>query len=511
LKSPAIILTADETMMSKYRGGIFVGFAACVPQGIIPDLIFFHAVAPPVPRKNGRAVFADSGTRMIEAALLRSGFGEEEVAVVHPRDLSRMVGKETGIVSVSGHDLLGINPPTSTFVELLRKGAPYNRVKFLELMHHPVMKKVTTVVGGKSAWQVTDEHVMDRLGIDHVHLGEGEVSVPKAFSAILAGEEVPRIIQGEDVPLETIPCLRGATIHGLVEISRGCNRGCKFCTPGMQKIRHKPIDQIEADVKLNIAAGNECALLHAEDVLAYGSRRIEPEPEKVIALFSRIAGIEGIKNIGLSHLALATAYHNPDLLGKISDIVYTLPNQTFTGVQTGIETGSPKIMEMYMKSKCAPSSPEEWPEIVAGSLGLLNDHEFIPACTLIAGLPGEEEGDVIRTIELMDDIRDTRSLVVPMNFVSMGPAGLSDKDSFTADKMTPSHWELLGVCIEHDMRMVRHMNRYIVDGNAVMTGISRLAMRYMIRGAEKYSRELKQGHPPEGWDINEKSYLVPEF
>jgi hypothetical protein len=36
-------------------------------------------------------------------------------------------------------------------------------------------------------------------------------------------------------------------------------------------------------------------------------------------------------------------------------------------------------------------------------------------------------------------------------------------------------------------------------------------MRYMIRGAEKYSRELKQGHPPEGWDINAKSYLVPEF
>ena len=98
-----------------------------------------------------------------------------------------------------------------------------------------------------------------------------------------------------------------------------------------------------------------------------------------------------------------------------------------------------------------------------------------------------------------------------MNFVSMGPAGLSDKNSFTADKMTPPHWELLGICIEHDMRIVRRMNRYIVDGNMVMTGIARLAMRYMIRGAEKYSRELKQGHPPEGWDINAKSYLVPEL
>jgi radical SAM superfamily enzyme YgiQ (UPF0313 family) len=509
--SPAIVLTADETMMSRYRGGVFLGFATCTPQGILPDWIFFHALAPPVPRKNGRAVFADPGTRTIEAALLESGFGEDEVAVVHPRDLPRMVGKETGIVSVTGHDLLGINPPTSTFVELLRIGPPYNRVKFLELMKHPVMRNVTTVVGGKAAWQVTDERVMDRLGIDHVHLGEGEVSVPKAFSAILAGEEVPRIIQGEDVPLEMIPRLRGPTIHGVAEISRGCNRGCKFCTPGMQKIRHKPIDQVEADVRLNAQAGNECPLLHAEDVLAYGSRRIEPEPEKVVSLFSCIAGIEGIKTIGLSHLALATAYHNPSLIEKISDIVYTLPGQKFTGVQTGIETGSPRIMEMYMKSKCAPSSPEDWPEIVTGSLGLLNDHNFIPACTLIAGLPGEEEDDVIRTIELMEDIRDTETLVVPMNFVSMDPAALSDKDSFTADKMTPSHWELLGVCIEHDIRIARRMNRYIVDGSMMMTAMARLTVKFMLRGAEKYSNELKQGHPPEGWDSNAKSYLVPEL
>ncbi|MBP1929517.1 radical SAM superfamily enzyme YgiQ (UPF0313 family) [Methanolinea mesophila] len=511
MKSPAIVLTTDETMMSRYRGGIFVGFATCIPQGVIPDWIFFHAVAPPVPRKNGRAIFADQGTRMIEAALLESGFGEDEVAVVHPRDLPKMVGENTGIVSVSGHDLLGINPPTSTFADLLRTGPPYNRVMFLELMRNPVLRNVTTVVGGKSAWQVAEEGVMDRLGIDHVHLGEGEVSVPKAFSAILAGEEVPRVIHGEEVPLEKIPVLKGATIHGLAEISRGCNRGCKFCTPGMQKIRHKPIDQIAADVRLNAAGGNSCAILHAEDVLAYGSKKIEPEPEKVAALFTRVAGIEGVKGIGLSHLALATAYHNPALIETIADIIYTLPNQNFIGVQTGIETGSPRIMEMYMKSKCAPSSPGDWPDIVKSSLGLLNDHDIIPACTLIAGLPGEEEEDVILTIEMMEDIRDTRSLVVPLNFVSMDPAALSDKDSFTAEKMTPSHWELLGVCIDHDMRMVRRMNRYIVEGNMVLTAIARLAMRYMVRGAEKYSREMKQGQPPAGWDITARNYLVPEF
>ena len=140
--SPTIILTADETMMSQYRGTIFFGFATCLPTGVFPDWFFFSVFAPPVARKNGRALFADNGIRLIESSLLANGFSESEVAVVHPRDLGKIIGKNTQIVSVSGHDLLGINPPTSTFADLIRTGIPLNRTKFLDLMHHPAMKRV---------------------------------------------------------------------------------------------------------------------------------------------------------------------------------------------------------------------------------------------------------------------------------------------------------------------------------------------------------------------------------
>jgi hypothetical protein len=40
--SPKIVLTADETMMSRFRGGMFVGFATCMPRGILPDWFFFR-------------------------------------------------------------------------------------------------------------------------------------------------------------------------------------------------------------------------------------------------------------------------------------------------------------------------------------------------------------------------------------------------------------------------------------------------------------------------------------
>src|SRR5512137_2900120 len=215
MKSPKIVLTADETMMSQYRGGIGTGFMTCMPSGIIPDWLFFPIFAPPVRRVNGRAIYSDFGLRMIEAALLDDGFEREEVAVVHPRDLKRVVGAETQICGISGHDLLGINPPTSTFVDFTRRGPPFNRMKFYELLDDQYLDNLKVVVGGKGAWQVANPEVMDKLGIDYVHLGEGETSVPRLFRAILNGEDVPRIVTGEDVPVDRIPNLRGATIHGL--------------------------------------------------------------------------------------------------------------------------------------------------------------------------------------------------------------------------------------------------------------------------------------------------------
>jgi radical SAM superfamily enzyme YgiQ (UPF0313 family) len=510
-ESPSIILTADETMMSRYRGGIFTGFAMCAPSGILPDWVFFHAFGPPVPRKGGRAVYADCGIRSIEAALLRSGFTENEVAVVHPRDLSRAVGRDTRIVSVSGHDFLGINPPTSTFTDFVRSGPPYNRMKFLELMHHPVMSRVTTVAGGKSAWQLASPYLMERLGLDHVHLGEGERTVPRAFTAILAGEEVPPIITGEEVPVGEIPPLVHPTIHGLVECSRGCGRGCAFCTPTLHSLRHKPADQIIRDVAVNARGGNRSILLHAEDMLCYGGRPLHPEPERLLGLVRKTGAMEGVANIGFSHIALASAYHNPGMVRELSEYLDTLPDEPYIGVQTGIETGSPRLIARHMRGKPAPASPEEWPEIVVQALGLLHDLNWVVAGTLVAGLPGETEDDVQASLELMDRIRGLRVLVVPLNFVSMDPARLSDHDSFTAEKMTPAHWQLFGACIEHDVRIGRDLSDLMVGGNVITRILGTFALRYIMRGGERYARALKEGHPPADFDPAEPSYLVPEL
>ena len=63
-----VVLTADRTLMSEYRGGIFLGFSACVPKGLIPDWLYFSLLCPSVPaRSDGSAKYAPCGTRKVEA------------------------------------------------------------------------------------------------------------------------------------------------------------------------------------------------------------------------------------------------------------------------------------------------------------------------------------------------------------------------------------------------------------------------------------------------------------
>jgi hypothetical protein len=60
-----IVLTADRTFMSEYAGGIFLGFSACVPRGLIPDKSYFSMFCPSVPVNNdGSVKYAPCGLRV---------------------------------------------------------------------------------------------------------------------------------------------------------------------------------------------------------------------------------------------------------------------------------------------------------------------------------------------------------------------------------------------------------------------------------------------------------------
>ena len=91
----------------------------------------------------------------------------------------------------------------------------------------------------------------------------------------------------------------------------------------------------------------------------------------------------------------------------------------------------------------------------------MHDNMHVPACTLIVGIPEETENDLIKTIELMDDLKAFRSLIVPLFFVPMGR--LKDEDWFNDTHMSRLHHELLMKCVAHDVHWL---------GNLISLGFS---------------------------------------
>ncbi|MFN3384266.1 MAG: B12-binding domain-containing radical SAM protein, partial [Archaeoglobaceae archaeon] len=406
-----IVLTAERCLMSNYNGALFLGFMSCAPKNLIPMPIFFRFLFPPVKMDKNGAVLAPNGTRKIEAALIEKGF---KVAVFPPEKIEKLA-KRAKAVGITTNDPLGLGPASSTFSGKygLVKEEPYNAFCFKKLVKSlNEMSNAKIVVGGAGAWQLADEKVMEELGIDVVVVGEGEKIAPEIFEKILKGEEVRGIFYGDVV--ERIPVNRRATVGGIVEIARGCGRGCKFCQPTLQRLRSRPLADIIEEVEVN-AKVNKFATLHAEDVLRYKANGLEVNKEEVLKLFSESSKI---CKIGISHFSLATVAKSEDVVSEISSIL-GIPNKErpWLAGQTGIETGSPKLIKGHMAGKVLPFKAEEWSDVVEMSFGICSDNHWVPCATLIIGLPNETEEDVLRTVELIERLKSYKSLIVPLFFV----------------------------------------------------------------------------------------------
>jgi len=491
-----IVLTSDATMMSNYNGGVMLGFAAILPASMISERIFKWLFCPPVEAgPDGSALLAPCGTRKIEAALLESGFSRDEVIVAHPDHLDKAIGTETEIVGIGHDDPMG-KIAIREIEEMIGRGAPYNRTKFLELVDHPLIKehRPKVVIGGNGSWELKGEDV----GVDLIYLGEGERTFPQVCRKIVAGEDVGGEVEGEAVPGDDIPVNRGATVGGIVEIGRGCWRGCSFCSPTMRKPRHRPVSNILKDAEVNIKAGQTDLILHSEDAFMYGSNGIEPAKEKILDLFRQVKDL-GPRTIDVSHMSLASVYHSQDLLAEISEIVGVGTDQKYMSAWIGIETGSPRLLEKHMKNKTSPAPRETWPEMVRECYGLFKDQSWLPVASLVLGLPGETEEDVALTTDLVESLKGSIGLMLPLFFTPIGETRLGNARGFGKDQARPEHWELVGTCLEYNLRHLKALHRYYSERmtaglcqHLALHGINLLS-DYALK---KYLRRMKRGEPP---------------
>ncbi|MFB6132469.1 MAG: radical SAM protein, partial [Halanaeroarchaeum sp.] len=420
MTAPTIVLTADRSLMSHFRGNYILGFLSCAPTDIFPDVVYDHLFAPPVNANlDGTAETAPLGLRRVESGLLSGGrFDVGDVAIAHPEHVQEVVGPGTEIVGITAMDPRGMGPVTSSFTHGTDR-TPMNAVKFEALLEEiqRIPGDRTIVVGGGGAWQVDTPENRDRFGIDHVVQGEVGHRANEVFTAILEGAAPPTITPERPSSMREVPEIRGPTVNSLLEGMRGCGRSCEFCGPDMRRTMYTDVDRLEREARVNAAHGFDHLWLHGEDILLYEFEgRFEPNRAAVSTLFETLRAIDGIDMVGTTHVSLPAVVAAPELVEDIARINEYGPKR-WGGVQPGIETASPRLIEKHMAAKPLPFEPEEWPRVVEEGFRILNDNYIYPAATLIVGLPGETEEDVRRTIDLVDRLDDTDSILAPLMFM----------------------------------------------------------------------------------------------
>lgn len=447
-----VVLTTDRTMMTDHHGKEFLGFMATGPAVGIPEPLWLWICAPKMKTDElGRAWQAPYGMRKIESVLMDAGF---KVATIDPSKLDKHL-KHAKVMLIGHHDFFALCPPSSEWWSITKK-EPVNAKSFRRLMENPSIREakrkgLKIIVGGPAAWQwlwKLDKWV--EWGVDTVVDGEAEKVIVDLVAKALNGEDLPRYVYVgiEEAPkLEEIPLIKHASVNGLIEVTRGCPRNCKFCSVTLRPLRHYTLDMIEAELKVNVSEGLRRGIIHSEDVLLYGSRGVEPNPEAVIKLHKLVKSY--YERISWSHASLAAikaAEEKYKLVSKVREIICD-EHQDFWGVEVGIETGSVELAKKIMPAKSAPYPAEKWPEVVEEAFAIMHENHIIPAATLILGLPEETEDDVVKTAELLDRLKPYRSLIVPMFFVPMG--SFKTKDWFTRVKIRDDHIEVMKKCLGH--------------------------------------------------------------
>lgn len=491
MKYPKVVLSADRTLMSPYRGISLASFFGCAPaldpnrnhntfwyrvlgQQVTPKVLF-DFICNPIEQTDGRANYAPYGLRKVEAALVRDGYTRDQVVVAHPDHIEKFIGPETEVVGTYEMDPLGMGPVTMTFT-YGRKQMSYDEFYSRDLHQRIVAakrkngSKAKILAGASGTWQYNYDPAKieeyDLYGIVEGDLGgigpEIDGTGGRFFDALINGEmetanpfkktefkvEIKefardgrkyhgRFIHCWDQPsVDEIPNIINPSMHGQVEVMRGCGRGCKFCDVTLRPLRYYPVEKVQKEIEINMKYGGlKNAWVHSDDIFVYGlnprtTKNMQPNREAIEELFKGIMAT-GVEHTNPTHGTLAGAIADERLIPNVSKIIKASPSNHI-GIQCGLETGSVRLIGKYADRKLAPYQPAEWHWVVKNAVKTLNENYWVPAFTIIMGLNNDEtpedSWETIRLIhELENEQPDSKFTVTPLTFV---PIGLLEKSAF---------------------------------------------------------------------------------
>jgi radical SAM superfamily enzyme YgiQ (UPF0313 family) len=182
-----------------------------------------------------------------------------DVATVSPNHLTKYLDNAE-VLGIHTMDPFGLGPASTTLSALFKK-EPYLAKNFKTLLNRPEVKRakkrgLKIIVGGPGTWQFQFRpEFVKKNGIDCIIEGEAEKSLGNLFKDVLDGKQLPMHyeISAHDAPgLKEIPDIVAPSINGLVELGRGCCRGCEFCNVTLRPLRWYPLEKITREIEINV-------------------------------------------------------------------------------------------------------------------------------------------------------------------------------------------------------------------------------------------------------------------
>ena len=457
---PAVVLVADRTLSARYDV-LFEGMFATMQTTHVPQILMRRFIAPPVAvDAAGRARTVPVGLRRVEASLLaRTPLARRDVVCTTPEALPRLLGPWTRVVGVSSSDPLGHGMSNTTTTQFW-KGRLYTRVwtdrLMLDLAEAKRRYGFRIIGGGAGAWQwVHYGEEAAHHGLDTVFEGHFEAGGPEVIMQLVQGKPAPPHVAASGSGTERIEPIEGASLLGVVELSRGCGKGCGFCIMAHQKMEHLPAETILADVEANLAAGVRSVVPSSEDFFRYGSGGPRVNVERVRSLLERLRGLRGLRFMQINHANISSVLQfEDDELREVRRLLQWEKPTDFLWVNLGVESANGRLVHANGPGKIAPFDPDDWEAMVRETAARLARTGFFPVFSIILGLPGETPDDVVRTRRLVEHLAAQRAAVFPVFHEPVRPAEAGGGERFGITAMTEAHLDLYTACYEMNFRWI---------------------------------------------------------
>jgi len=427
--------------------------------------------------EDGSARYMPAGVRLLEKSLQRE-YRSLDLVACFPDDVDKFIGPRTRIVAVSTHNPLGVTFAAGVYTSIFGSSrmpinSHYARELFARIKDNPYRKNFKVIVGGSGGWQIIQTDTFEELGVDCVVEGRSEsAETLELFRKAIDGEALPRQIEVKHpIDREGILFPDARTTFGVVEMTTGCGRRCKFCVPDLNPQIDLPKEKIMDAVRANVRQGIKQISLATEDMFIWGQVHTGipfyfPNREALLDLYSEIVHTPGVEQHVLSHCTIAPAVVDPLLIKKLSELLLpkspihfpylsSHPQKKALAPLIGLETGSVRMAKRIMSSKGVPFSIEDWPSVVLEGLRVLNENNWFPAMTLIVGNPGETDEDVEATLDLVHEMecRGLFAFLVPSIFTPLHDTRMESEKGVTQTRqLTPLQWQLMMKCWKMNLR-----------------------------------------------------------